>query len=198
MKQKKNSVKFAIIGLVVLLLAGVAAIAAEYGTQNDPLVSKSYIDSVFAPQLLSQVDSLVQQKLGNASGEIQAAQDIIDQKMSEFESRQLSVGVDQVFMDNVANRVIQSVQDQSVNQSTFRAVTVPAGKQLILSVGSELVLQAGSGKCLSSLLDTTTGAVLSAGGSVTAFHLYLASAQGSGVKASAQVTALVRGAYQIQ
>ncbi|MBE6915109.1 MAG: hypothetical protein E7471_00525 [Ruminococcaceae bacterium] len=198
MKQKKNSVKIAMIGLAVLLLAGVFAIAAEYGTQSDPLVSKGYIDSVFAPQLLSQVDSLVAQKLGNASSEIQAAQDIIDQKMSEFESRQLSVSVDQAFMDNVSNRVIQTVQDQSYNQSTFRAVTVPAGKQLILSVGSEMVLQAGTGKCVSSLLDTTTGAVVSTGGSVPAFHLYLASAQGSGVKASTQVTALVRGAYQIQ
>ena len=84
MKQKKNSVKFALIGLVVLLLAGIVAIAAEYGTQSDPLVSKSYIDSVFGPQLLSQVDSMVQQKLGNASSEIQAAQDIIDQKISNL------------------------------------------------------------------------------------------------------------------
>ena len=198
MKQKKNSVKIAVVGLVILLLAGVLAIAAEYGTQSDPLVSKGYIDSVFGPQLLSQVDSMVQQKLGNASGEIQAAQNIIDQKINEFESRQLSVAVDQAFMENVSNRVIQTVQDQTVNQSTFRAVTVPAGKQLILSVGSELVLQAGTGKCISSLLDTTTGAVVTSGSSVSAFHLYLASAQGSGVKASAQVTALVRGTYQIQ
>lgn len=198
MKQKKKSAKTAVVVLIGLVLAGVAAIAAEYGTSADPLVSQSYIDSVFGPQLLSQVDSMISQKLGGASSQIQAAQDLIDQKIAEFESRQLSVNVDQAFIDQVSGRVIQSVQDQSVNNSTFRTVTLSSGQRLVLSEGAEVLLQSGGASCVSRLVDTTAGSDLSSGGKVQPYHLYLAPAQGCGVNASSGVTLLVRGSYQVQ
>ena len=198
MKQKKTSAKAAVVILIGLVLVGIAAIAAEYGTSADPLVSQSYIDSVFRPQLLSQVDSQINQKLSAASSQIQSAQDVIDQKIAEFESRQLSVNVDQTFMNNVSSRVIQSVSDQSVNNSTFKTVTLTTGKTMILSVGAELVLQSGTATGENTLVDTTTGGALSTGGAVQPYHLYLATAQGSGIRASSAVTLLVRGTYQVQ
>lgn len=198
MKQKKISARTAVVALVVLVLVGIAAIAAEYGTQADPLVSRGYIESVFGPQLLSQVDDMFSQKFSAVSNEISAAQTVIDQKISEFESRQLSVAVDQAFLDNVSNRVIQSVQDQSYQQSTFTPVTVPKGKKLILAIGSEAVLQSGNGKCVLSLVDTTTGGSASANTAVSKYHLYLSGSQGGGISATSELTLLVRGAYQIQ
>lgn len=198
MKQKKRSVKTAVVLLVGLVLVGVCAIAAEYGSSADPLVSQSYIDSVFAPQILAQVDSKITQKLSGASSQIQSAQDMIDRKIAEFESRQLSVGVDSAFIGQVSDRVIQSVQDQSVNNSTFQVVSLSAGQKLILTVGAEAVLQSGSANCISNLLDTTTGAALTSGGKVAQYHLYLAPAQDCGMTATAGTTLLVRGYYQVK
>lgn len=198
MKQKKVSARTAVVALIVLVLVGIAAIAAEYGTQADPLVSQGYIDSVFGPQLLSQVDDMFSKKFSAVSNEINTAQDLIDQKISEFESRQLSVAVDQAFLENVSGQVIQSVQDQSYYQTTFTPVTVPKGKRIVLGIGTEAVVQSGNGKCVSSLVDTTTGGTASANTAVSKYHLYLSDAQGSGISATSELTLLVRGSYQIQ
>lgn len=198
MKQKKVSARTAVVALIVLVLVGIAAIAAEYGTQADPLVSQGYIDSVFGPQLLSQVDDMFSKKFSAVSNEINTAQDLIDQKISEFESRQLSIAVDQAFLENVSGQVIQSVQDQSYYQTTFTPVTVPKGKRIVLGIGTEAVVQSGNGKCVSSLVDTTTGGTASANTAVSKYHLYLSDAQGSGISATSELTLLVRGSYQIQ
>ena len=198
MKQKKVSARTAVVALIVLVLVGIAAIAAEYGTQADPLVSQGYIDSVFGPQLLSQVDDMFSKKFSAVSNEINTAQDLIDQKISEFESRQLSVAVDQAFLENVSGQVIQSVQDQSYYQTTFTPVTVPKGKRIVLGIGTEAVVQSGNGKCVSSLVDTTTGGTASANTAVSKYHLYLSDAQGSGISATSELTLLVRGSYQIK
>ncbi len=198
MKQKKRSVKTAIVLLVGLLLVGIFAIAAEYGSSADPLVSQSYIDSVFKPQILAQVDSKITQKLSGASSQIQTVQDLIDRKIAEFESRQFSVNVDSAFVQQVSDRVIQSVQDQTVNNSTFQVVSLSSGQKLILTVGAEAVLQSGNASCVSALLDTTTGVSLASGGKVAQYHLYLAPAQDCGISASSSATLLVRGYYQVK
>ena len=198
MKQKKRSVKTAIVLLAGLVLVGIFAIAAEYGTSADPLVSQSYIDSVFAPQLMAQVDSKIAQKLSGASSQIQTAQDLIDRKIAEFESRQLSVNVDQAFLQQASDRVIQSVQDQTVNNSTFQAVSLSAGQKLILTTGGEVFLQSGNASCVSGLLDTTNASSLASGGKVEQYHLYLAPTSNCGITASSGATLLVRGYYQVK
>ena len=43
---KKWSVWLTCILVAALMIAGVAAIAAEYGSQSDPLVTLSYIEQV--------------------------------------------------------------------------------------------------------------------------------------------------------
>ena len=49
---KEKTLKWIIAALAVLLLAGVTAYAAtNYGTQDDPLITKSYLDEVMKPEL---------------------------------------------------------------------------------------------------------------------------------------------------
>ena len=51
---KEKSLKIIIAVLAVLLIAGAAAYAAtNYGTKDDPLITKSYLDEVVKPQLES-------------------------------------------------------------------------------------------------------------------------------------------------
>lgn len=198
MKQKKLSAKLATVILVGLVLVGIVAIAAEYGTSADPLVSQSYIDSVFQPELLSKVDTIVNQRASGLQTQITSAQDLIDRKMSEFETRQLSTDVDSAFIQNVSDRVIATVKDQSNGSATFQTVALAKGNTFVAGAGCEIVLQGGSATCVSGLIDTTTGGALLNGKAAAQYHLYLAPAAGRGLKASAATTLLVRGSYQIK
>ena len=65
-----KSLKIIIAVLAVLLVAGVAAYAAaNYGSREDPLITKSYLDEVVKPQL----ESDLQQRLDAAAAEMLAS-----------------------------------------------------------------------------------------------------------------------------
>ena len=55
---KEKTMKWIIAVLAVLLLAGVAAYAATtYGSKDDPLITKSYLDEVVKPQLAGELEA---------------------------------------------------------------------------------------------------------------------------------------------
>ena len=55
---KEKTLKWIIAALAVLLLAGVTAYAAtNYGSKDDPLITKSYLDEVVKPELESELQS---------------------------------------------------------------------------------------------------------------------------------------------
>ena len=65
-----KTMKIIIAVLAVLLLAGVVAYAASnYGSREDPLITKSYLDEVVKPQL----ESDLQQRLDAAAAEMLAS-----------------------------------------------------------------------------------------------------------------------------
>ena len=65
----------------------------------------------------------------------------------------------------------------------------------------ELLLRSGTATCVSDsspgLVDMTDGATLANGGALKANHLYLATIEGRGVRASTAVTIMVRGEYTV-
>ena len=65
---KERTLKWIIAALAVLLLAGVTAYAAtSYGTQDDPLITKSYLDEVMKPE----IERELQTKLEAAAADMQ-------------------------------------------------------------------------------------------------------------------------------
>ena len=65
---KERTLKWIIAALAVLLLAGVTAYAAtNYGTQDDPLITKSYLDEVMKPE----IERELQTKLEAAAADMQ-------------------------------------------------------------------------------------------------------------------------------
>lgn len=137
--------------LAVLLVAGVSAYAAiKYGSKDDPLITKSYLDSVVQPQM----EKELQDQLNAAQAGMQSS---------------------------VAGE--------------FTELSLSSGNSVKCSVGSELLLRSGSAKALGSLVDTTTGSNVSAGGALTANHLYMAVEDGSGLTAAASAVILVSGSY---
>lgn len=57
--------KILLLALLVLVVAGVTVYAASsYGSQSDPLITKSYLDKVLTPELMEQFDK----QLADAGG----------------------------------------------------------------------------------------------------------------------------------
>ena len=75
---KKKKLLIVMAGVLVLAVGiGIGAYAASnYGTQDDPLVAKSYLDEVLTPQLKQEFQSQVDQSVGVMEQEIDAAASI--------------------------------------------------------------------------------------------------------------------------
>ncbi len=68
MKNKRIIISMLVV--LVLLLAGVAIYAADsYGSQSDPLITKSYLDSVVQPQM----EAELKQQLSDAAAQMRSS-----------------------------------------------------------------------------------------------------------------------------
>ena len=66
MRQRKRTL-IALAALVLTLAAAVTAYAvSSYGTKDDPLVTKSYLDEVLQPQLLEEFEDMLSEGAGGA------------------------------------------------------------------------------------------------------------------------------------
>lgn len=190
--------------LVVLIVGGIFAFAAEYGTSEDPLVSLSYIENVLAPQLREEADKIIAEKTANLGTEIDSKinsiSSEIDDKLSEYTSKSAEEVVDDAFIQSVADKVAEKAGAGSTS-SAFALVKLKAGQTLTAKVGCEALLRIGSATCVSSgtpgLIDMTTGGDLAGGKALEKNHLYLCTVDGRGIKASSDITILVRGPYSI-
>ena len=168
-------------GILVLaaiaLVSGVTMLAvASPGTQEDPFITLNYLNNNFRPQIMAEVSNTEQEIMRE-----------FDARIAELEAR------------------LQTGQGGSSptpgNADRFSVVTLSTGQSLTCSVGAEIMLRIGSATGLGSapaLVDYTSGAMLSAGTSLTANHMYLVTIEGNGISATADtVRVLVRGNYRI-
>lgn len=185
--------------MLLLIACGIFALAAEYGTQNDPLVSLSYINDVVKPDILKQADEKIAAKSGEVNATVSRYDERMDKKLKEFFDRNSAL-IDKSFVETVAASVVEKIPAQEAS-APFATVSVPAGKSLILSIGCELLLKSGNGLCVASgvpgFIDMTTGGALNNGATLTANHLCLVSESGRAVKAQSTMVVLVRGKYSI-
>ena len=63
MKNRKWTIWLTCIMVAALMITGLGAIAAEYGSQSDPLVTLSYIEQILLPQSRQQVDQQLEEYL---------------------------------------------------------------------------------------------------------------------------------------
>lgn len=204
---KRNKWYAAGVGLVctVLVFMGVIAIAAEYGGQDDPLVSLSYINSVFAPELQQQIDKKVEKQISAFSNQVDTKlasySDNVDKKIAEFVAENASFAAEREVLDSIAQTVASRVGSQG-NTASFALVKLSAGQTLRCSVGCEVLLRLGSAVCVSTgtpgLIDTTDAKNLPGGSALSKNHLYLCTVDGRGVSAPSGATVLVRGGYTIK
>ena len=200
---KKWSVWLTCILVAALMIAGVAAIAAEYGSQSDPLVTLSYIEQVLLPQSKKDVDQAVSDALEDfASAQEDSNDDIqkyIDKKLRSFSSG----NVDQELIDAIAAaRAEQMSGGTAAAQASWSVLQVPAGSTVECDVGVQAILRTGQASCVAAgtpgLIDLSNGETLANGGALAANHLYAVSVQGRSIYTAQGCTLMIAGSYTVR
>ena len=209
MKQKKWITGAASVILVLMMLTGFMAIAAELGSQTDPLVSFSYITDELQPAIDQMVDDAIDSKMEEFDQELA---DKAEQFSSEIDQKIESLGTslsgstsDQAFIDAVAEAVMAKMDDDGSSSdgsaSSYEKLVLTSGQQVIGEYGTEILLRLGSAACVApeepGLIDLTTGGSLSSGSTLSANHLYMITINGHGFKASGSTTVFIRGQYTV-
>ena len=182
MKKKKLRTVVCVM-LVGTVLAAFAAIAAEVGSQGDPLVTLSYLNETFMGQILDKVDEKLLERNAQLKSELE-----------ETISR-----TERDIMLQLGGSVGGTEGGTAVS---FTAVTLAPGQTLYGDAGCEVMLRSGSACCyvpeLSSpgLVDSTDGTTLEHGAALVTNHLYMMIDR-RGISAGSDVVLLVRGDYMI-
>lgn len=161
--------------LLCLLLAGIvltafAALAADAGGRDDPLVTLSYLNGAYLSHLLDEVDGKLEERNRDILAELSGTSAggggqpgggyaFTPVTLSDGQTLRGSPGCEILFRSGAA------------------VCSSPAGTQ--------------------TLADTTSGGLVSGGGALTANHLYVA-LDSTGVQGAGSAGLLVRGDYYIE
>lgn len=175
MKKSRWLTGAALLLLMALLMGTVSA--TGIGTENDPLVSLSYLQETFLPQILSGVDAMLEER---------------DTQLIEHVDEAVA-GVQESWPDS----------ESGTTNRTFAVVTLSKGQKLMGEIGCEVMLRVGTAVCRApskpGLIDQTEGAAINDGDELVKNHLYMMTIEDRGVEATAKtVKVLVRGTYTIQ
>ena len=189
--------------VAVMMIAGLGAIAAEYGSQSDPLVTLSYIEKVLLPNAKKDVDETVADAVEEFEDELsdsnKTIQNYIDKKLRSFASGD----VDDQLIEAIAESVLEQAGGSvTAGEVSWSVVQVPAGYTVVCDVGVQAILRVGQASCVATgtpgLIDLSNGETLENGGGLAANHLYAVSVQGRGIYTAQGCTLLIAGSYTIQ
>ncbi len=203
MNKRKWIVTLSAVLLVAATVTGYVAISAQYGSSEDPLVSKSYIEDVVKPAILKDIDGVIADKKiefdSAAALKLQQAKQEIDEKFEQMtEELASSDSVDEI-ASKAAQQVLSELSSNSAEE--WKVITLASGQTVTCEVGCQIILRLGAANCVSSgtvgLVNLTDGTVLQNGGALSANHLYIVTINGRGLRASGQTTILIKGSYTI-
>lgn len=152
MKNKK--IMYVLIGLVILAMGvGVGAYAASaYGTKDDPLVAKSYIDDVLTPNLQADFNTQIDDKIKGIEQEISGVASVTS---GNFQLMTLTGG--QTLQGNVGCEIVLrsgtvaasgSLSDLTAGTVLTNGSTVSANHLCVVADGNEGVKAAGNATLL--------------------------------------------------
>jgi hypothetical protein len=169
---------YGLVIVVVVLVVGQLVLAGSFqpGSQEDPLVTQSYVEQrneqlkYFFEQKDQEIKSLVEQNSG---------------RINELEEK------------------INSLPQGGGNAGALEVVTLTAGQYLVGFAGTEIILRGGRATAVQSelggLSDVTGARDIKQGEIIPANHLLLVPrSDGRGVKADTDCILMVRGQYSIQ
>ena len=180
MKNRRLTIRVGAVVLTALCLTAGVALANGVGTEGDPLITLSYLNTTAAPAILEQVD-------GKVDAYSQQLADKLNQAIQGYSEQ----------MD----KAIAQPEEQQYNAS-YAVVTLKKDQVLNMDIGCEVMLRIGTAVCVTpsspGLINTTEGTTLNNGKDLVTNHLYMATITDRGIKATATTTkVLVRGGYTI-
>lgn len=195
MNKRRFIISTGAILMVAMLATGYAAVATEYGSADDPLITQSYLEKVLTPSLTAKAEAAARAQVDSYENDMTAQ---INQMVQSIGSRFQSV-VDSLLSDeNFIQRVAAAGGGTAAVQGDWETITLSAGKVIQLDAGAQLIVRSGVASASGAgLTDVTAGARLNSGDAATASHLYMATQQGSGFKAGASARVLVSGGYTL-
>ncbi len=190
--------------VILFLLVAAAAIGLAYstiaasGTEDDPLISLSYLNKVFLPQISSMID----QKLegGNSSGSSGSQGQAVDEA-------QLQALVKEEVANAVENLDLPSAPPtaSSGGDVSYKAIQLFEGQTLVGADGGvEVLLRRGTFRCVDPVGDkitnVTKGSEAGDGNELTLQNLYLIPrSDGRGIVCvSSEGWVMVRGSYTVK
>ena len=161
---------------VIALISGATILAfASPGTTDDPTISLSYLTEVFKPEVMAEVKS-------------------IEQKITKDFDEKITKAITQI-------NAGQGNTTETPEAASFEVVTLTKDQKLSCSIGTEIMLRIGTATAngpTPALVDSTSGSILVAGGTLTTNHMNLVTIEGNGITATAEsVRIIVRGDYTI-
>jgi hypothetical protein len=156
-----------LIVLVLALGATAVVLATNAGTQEDPLVTVSYLNDKFKADIIRELEAKITEQGTELSRKI-------DEKLGTTSQAQ-SAPADAYFL---------------VALTRGQTLTCEAGTEVLPREGVLTIATA-------PVTDATTGAELAVGGTAAANHMYLASARCGFTVTSDTATVLVRGKYTL-
>jgi len=198
-KVKKSKKVFLVLILGLIFSLSIGHIASgktlEPGSEEDPLVSKSYVDYVIQ-KLESNINSRFNnlKSLDGDSGESKAKDEVIEKMAEKI-----------IELTRTVNSLTAQIKEQE-KYLKYEVVEVEAGQKIIFKESSEVILRSGkalaiAGKNGDGLADITTDSDknnLVTDDVVPPNHLLLVSRDdGRGLKAITKLYVLVKGSYTI-
>ena len=193
MKNKITMIKKiagAALMLVLFLTCFVSATEDAYVTENDPLVSLSYIENVFMPSVKDYVDA----KVSAGTGDEVAGIIVNDPAFRSY--------VSDIVEEELKKYSLQAAGSSSVSE--FVTVGLSVGQKITALGKCEIIMQSGActvfGPATSlAVNDLSSGKTLKSGSSLTVGNFVeISYADGSGIAAlRAGTMLLIRGEYSI-
>lgn len=181
---KKKTVRTVVcLLLAATVLTAFAALAGGVGSQDDPLVTLSYLNGTFLDQVLEKVDKSLESRGAQLQKEL-------EQEIAQRE---------QALRGQLSGAPSSAPGGDA---AAYTALVLSAGQTLSGGAGCEVLLRSGGAVCVAdsasapALVDTTSGESVNGGGSLQINHLYLMPAA-AGIRASGAATVLVRGSYTV-
>jgi len=185
-----------ILALAASLILGITGYAAG-GTAGDPLISLSYLKTVFTPKI-------EQQAAASADKLLQQSQTALD---TAYENKLDKAGaqMEQLLHDRVAQKVIDKLAQQGMAEvkAGMREITVYQGEQIVGTPGAGIIMVSGAGKICgpagSEVVNITAGGVRTPGMVIRTGIYYMVTADNaSGIEVtSASAKVLVQDGCRI-
>jgi len=168
----------------ILVLAAIALVSgatllalASPGSQEDPVITLSYLTDKFKPEIISEVKAAEKR-----------ITDSFDVQINTIQTQLQSQGA--------------VAPQEPEDADRFIVVTLTKGQSLSCSIGTEIMLRVGTANAVGStspaLVNYTSAASIESGTALVVNNMYLVTIDGSGVTATADtVRLMVRGEHKV-